>query len=61
MIILVNVEELVLCRKGKIKVTSLPMIEAYLFPEIKWISDQPTLTTLCIVIMTFLIVPMTVQ
>ena len=26
------------------------MIEAYLFPEIEWISDQTTLTTLCIVI-----------
>ena len=27
----------------------------------KWTSDQPTLNKLCIVIMTFLIVPMTVQ
>ena len=61
MIIPVNVREPVLCRKGKIKVTSLLMTEAYLFPEIEWISDQPTPTTLCTVIMIFLIVPMTVQ
>ena len=61
MIILVNVGELVLCRKGKIEVTSLLMIEAYLFPEIEWISDQPTPTTLCTVIVTFHIVPMIVQ
>ena len=31
------------------------MIEAYLFPKIELISDQPTLTTLCIIIVTFLI------